>query len=132
MKRNLALFLLLFFISFTQLPAQAVKRKFRGIYAGQIPSYEIQLGGQSWTVDSTKMLIYLDRDSIFTELGNYRYQSSYSSQKRENLIYITFVRDHSGISEELVVDPKNRTMLRKGLYPQPDATLFRKGRLPRR
>jgi hypothetical protein len=132
MKCYKGLLLLLFSISFTQLNAQALKRKYRGIYTGQIPTYEVKMGTSTYVVNAIEIQAYLDRDSIFLEIGTNRYASAYFIDKKENKYILTSPRDHSGIPEQFILDPKTKTLIRKGLYPQPDATLTRLGKLPRR
>jgi hypothetical protein len=132
MKCSKGLLLLLFFISFTQLNAQALKRKYRGIYTGQIPTYEVKMGSNTYVVNASEIKAYLDRDSIFLEIGTYRYASGYSLENKEKQFMLSAQRNQSGIPEQLIFDPKTKTMIRKGLYPQPDATLTRSGKLPRR
>ena len=124
--------LLLFSISFTQLPAQTVKRKFRGIYAGQIPSYEVKFGQGTNTVSECELKVYLSRDSLKLEVGTYRYASGYTLEIAEQDLILTAPREQSGIPERFILSPRTKTILRKGLYPQPDATLIRIGKLPRR
>lgn len=132
MKCQKGLFILLFFISFTQLFAQGVKRKFRGVYEGSIPAYEVKMGKSSFPVNSSALKLYLDRDSLFIEIGSYRYASDYSVEKEANRFILTSSRENSGIPEQFFLDPKSKTIIRKGLSPQPDASLSRKGKLPRR
>jgi hypothetical protein len=132
MKCSKGLLLLLFSISFTQLNAQALKRKYRGIYTGQIPTYEVKMGSNTYVVNASEIKAYLDRDSIFLEIGTYRYASGYSLENKEKQFMLSAQRNQSGIPEQLIFDPKTKTMIRKGLYPQPDATLTRSGKLPRR
>jgi hypothetical protein len=118
MKCYKGLLLLLFSISFAQLNAQQLKRKYRGIYEGQIPSYDVKMGTSTYPVGTSKIKVFLDQDSTL-------------EKTKENLI-ITVNRDQSGIAEQLRLDPKTKIMIRKGLYPQPDARLTRTGKLPRR
>jgi hypothetical protein len=132
MKCSKGLVLLLFSISFTQLNAQALKRKYRGIYTGQIPTYEVKMGSNTYVVKASEIKAYLDRDSIFLEIGTYRYASGYSLENKDKQFILSAQREQSGIPEQLILDLQTKTMIRKGLYPQPDATLIRSGKLPRR
>jgi hypothetical protein len=132
MKCYKGLLLLLFSISFTQLNAQALKLKYRGIYTGQIPKYEVKMGSKTYDVNASEIKAYLDRDSIYLEIGTSRYASSYFIESKEKQFILTSPREHSGIPELFILDPKTKTMIRKGHYPQPDATLTRSGKLPRR
>jgi len=132
MKCSTGLLILLFSISFTQLNAQALKRKYRGIYSGQIPAYEVKMGSNIYVVNASEIIAYLDRDSIFLEIGTSRYASSYFIENKEKQFILTSPRAQSGIPELFILDPKTKGMVRKGLYPQPDAALTRTGKLPRR
>lgn len=111
---------------------QTIKRKYRGIYEGTIPSYEVRMGQEVFAVNATNIRIYLSRDSLFLEIGTYHYASVYQLEKTSATFIISAERENSGIPEELTLDPKTKTIIRKGLYPQPAATLTRTGRLPRR
>jgi hypothetical protein len=111
---------------------QTIKRKYRGIYEGTIPSYEVRMGQEMMAVKATNMHVYLDRDSIYLEIGSYRYNSSFQLEKISASLMITADRENSGIPEQLIFDPKTKTIIRKGLHPQPDVTLTRSGKLPRR
>lgn len=133
MLRFIALIILVFTIktaSFGQ--TQSVKRKYRGIYEGTIPTYEVRMGQDIIAVKATNMHVYLDRDSVYFEIGTFRYNSTFQLEKTSASLLINSDRENSGIPEQLILDPKTKTMIRKGLYPQPDATLTRSGKLPRR
>ena len=132
MKCSKCLLLLLFSISFTQLSAQTLKRKYRGIYAGKIPSYEVKFGQGTNTVSECALKVYLSRDSLKLEIGTYHYTSAYTLEIAEQDLILTASREESGIPERILLSHRTKTMLRKGHYPQPDATLTKIGKLPRR
>ena len=132
MKCYKGLLLLLFSISFTQLNAQSLKRKFRGTYTGQIPAYEVKMGTSTYGVNAIALIALVDRDSVFLEIGSYRYAAPYNLEQSKETLTLTSIRENSGIVEQLLLDPKTKTIVRKGLYPQPDAILTRSGKLPRR
>lgn len=132
MKCYKGLLLLLFSISFTQLNAQSLKRKFRGTYTGQIPAYEVKMGTSTYGVKAIALIALVDRDSVFLEIGSYRYAAPYNLEKSKETLTLTSIRENSGLVEQLLLDPKTKTIVRKGLYPQPDAILTRSGKLPRR
>jgi len=132
MKRNKALFIFVFIISFTQTNAQGLKRKYRGVYQGEIPTYELHFGDQQITVAPSNISIFLDKDSVYIEVGTYNYASTYSVINLSDKFEITVSRPNSGIPELLVLEKKTREIYRQGLYPQPDALLKRQGKLPRR
>lgn len=112
--------------------SKPIKRKYRGVYEGQIPAYEVRMGQDLFKVKPTTLRIFLDRDSMFLEIGTYRYASDYSIENKERQLILSASREDSGIPEQLVLDLQTKTIMRKGLYPQPDAILVRSGKLPRR
>lgn len=133
MLRTLSLIMLVFALSTSVFgQTKPIKRKYRGIYEGKIPTYEVRMGQEVYTVKPTTLRIFLDRDSIFLEIGTYKYASGYLIENKQPQIILTSDRNASGIPEQFILDPKAKTMIRKGLYPQPDATLTRSGKLPRR
>ncbi len=133
MLRLSSLILLVFSISMSVFgQSKPIKRKYRGIYIGQIPTYEVKLGTTNYQVSAALMKVSLDRDSIYLEIGTYRYAAPYNLEQSKETLTLTSNRENSGIIEQLTLDPKTKTLIRKGLYPQPDATLTRSGKLPRR
>jgi hypothetical protein len=90
------------------------------------------MGSNTYVVKASEIKAYLDRDSIFLEIGTYRHASGYSIEKKEKQFMLSAQREQSGIPEQLILDLQTKSMIRKGLYPQPDATLTRSGKLPRR
>lgn len=133
MLRLLSLILLVFTISMSVFgQSKPIKRKYRGIYTGQIPTYEVKMGTSTYVVNASEMKAYVDRDSIILEIGSYRYAAPYNLERSKETLTLTSIRENSGIVEQLTLDPKTKTLIRKGLYPQPDATLTRSGKLPRR
>jgi hypothetical protein len=132
MKCYKGLLLLLFSISFAQLNAQSLKRKYRGTYTGQIPAYEVKMGTSTYGVGASSLIAFVDRDSVFLLIGSYRYAAPYKLEKSKETLTLTSIRENSGIVEQFLLDPKTKTIVRKGLYPQPDAILTRSGKLPRR
>lgn len=133
MLRLLSLILLVFTISMSVFgQSKPIKRKYRGIYTGQIPTYEVKMGTSTYVVNASEMKAFVYRDSIILEIGSYRYAAPYNLEQSKETLTLTSIRENSGIVEQLTLDPKTKTLIRKGLYPQPDATLTRSGKLPRR
>ena len=133
MLRLLSLILLVFTISMSVFgQSKPIKRKYRGIYTGQIPTYEVKMGTSTYVVNASEMKAFVYRDSIILEIGSYRYAAPYNLEQSKETLTLTSNRENSGIIEQLTLDPKTKTLIRKGLYPQPDATLTRSGKLPRR
>ena len=51
------------------------------------------------------------------------YTTEASAQAKE--IFLFMPRENSGIDERLVLNPSKKTLLRKGVFPQPDVILVR-------
>ena len=90
------------------------------------------MGTSTYVVNASEMKAFVYRDSIILEIGSYRYAAPYNLEQSKETLTLTSIRENSGIVEQLTLDPKTKTLIRKGLYPQPDATLTRSGKLPRR
>jgi hypothetical protein len=67
------------------------------------------------------------RDSLYLSIGNTRISGIYSAQKTTNSdeIQLTIPRENSGIEERIILNTAKKTLLRKGVFPQPDAILLR-------
>ena len=119
---------LLFSIFTIHLSAQApkLKRKWQKYYVGKIPSYEISLNNQVVQIDAVQISIRLSKDSVYIQVGLAKWTGSYIVTKSEKKkIEISGTMIGTGIPEILELDVKERKLIRKGLFPQPDAVLSR-------
>lgn len=119
----------LILISFTQLTlaqSKPLKRKYRGTYEGEIPAYNAIIGTNEVSVKSQNIKLSIVKDSLFLVIGQYNYANTYELQNKANNIELHFERDGSGIEEVLILDTQTKNLIRKGLFPQPDAVLIRK------
>lgn len=104
-----------------------VKRKYCKIYQGEIPKYSAMLGQEMVEVSSMQIDIHVKKDSLYLSIGNTRVSGVYTAQKSTSPdeVVLTLPRENSGIEERIILNTAKRTLLRKGVFPQPDALLSR-------
>jgi hypothetical protein len=104
-----------------------VKRKYCKTYQGDIPTYSAMLGQEIVKVSSVQIDIHVKKDSLYVTIGNTQISGLYAAQKSTNPdeIVLTIPRENSGIEERIILNTAKKTLLRKGVFPQPDALLLR-------
>lgn len=118
------LFILTFFIATGICTVAQVKKRDQGVYKGLIASYKINTGQELIEVDSSEVLIKLQKSSFSIKIDNIEYEGTYEVDKKEKRNYILKVKtDYSDIKEEIILFGKDKIMKRKGIFPQPDARL---------
>lgn len=119
--------LLIFGLSFSLLASAQgvkVKKKYLKSYEGVIPSYGINTGSEVVEVREEKIQISLTKDSLYIQVGKLKYGGTYKVEKITKKEYkITGTMEETGIPALLFLDLKNKTLLRKGVFPQPEALL---------
>jgi hypothetical protein len=119
---KLVLISFLIFCSFG-LSAQ-IKKRDLGHYVGTIESYKINSGQELLTVEACTISVTLNKESLLLKIGSKEYQASYGIKKTERRNYlITVGIPYSDLQESFSLNGKDKKMLRKGLFPQPDCTL---------
>ena len=104
-----------------------VKRKYCKTYQGEIPKYSAMLGQEMVEVSSMQIDIQVKKDSLYLSIGNIRVSGVYTAQKSTNPdeVVLTLPRENSGIEERIILNTTKKTLLRKGVFPQPDVLLTR-------
>jgi hypothetical protein len=104
-----------------------VKRKYCKVYEGEIPKYNAILGQEIVEIAPIEMRVTLKKDSIYVSIGNSQISGVYSAQKSTipNEITLTIPRENSGIEERINLNTADKTLTRKGVFPQPDVVLIR-------
>lgn len=121
MKKFLILCLLL--LSFPVF-GQHLKRKFLGTYSGTIPAYKMHAGNSVIDVASAQISIELTDGQVIQQIGQSSRKGTWEITKTEKCCYYITLRLEGQLAEEqLVLTKKTRDILRRGLYPQPDARL---------
>ena len=110
------------FVAFGQ--TVKLKKKYLKAYDGTIPSYSINLGEEIVKVNSEYLKVTLKKDSLFVLVGKVNYSGTYKVEKITKKEYkITGAMEETGIPALFFLDLKNKTLLRKGVFPQPEALL---------
>ncbi len=121
-KTSLILFL---FIS-NICDAQKIKRKYRGNYEGIIKSYKINSGEDYLTVKETPIRILVEKKKLIITIGNIKIEGLPELKNiNRNNIELILKRPNDFGTERIRIYRKNKTLIRKGISPQPDAELFK-------
>lgn len=117
-------FIISAFILFCSVLSAQIKKKDLGSYTGSIATYKINNGVELIQVKESEIQIVLTEESLNLKIGNVEYEAPYKANKQGRRTYeiqatITF----SDIEERITLYGKEKRMVRKGLFPQPDATL---------
>ena len=103
-----------------------LKRKYMKSYSGIIPSYSMDVGDNIAEVTATPIHISIEKDSIFFEIGQNKFQGVYTVMFEANKYYLlNAVIDGQLANERIMVHKRGKTISRDGLYPQPMAELDR-------
>lgn len=118
------LLLLIFTVSFSAV-SQEIKKKYLGIYMGEIPSYALELGQEVFQVQSSPIEIQLKLEGVLIEkIASKEIKGRYQFIKEDkNEIYLEVKLDGQFIPESYVLYKKEKRLERKGIYPQPDVFL---------
>ena len=101
-----------------------IKKKDLGHYTGTIETYKINSGQELLTVEACPISITLNKENLLLKIGLKEYTAAYRIKKLERRSYIITVSiPYSDLEESFSLNGKNKEMLRKGLFPQPDCTL---------
>ncbi len=105
--------------------SQEVKKKYLGIYTGEIPSYALELGEEVFQVQSTSIEIQLKPEGILVEkIAAKEITGTYQFIKEDKTaIYFEAKLKEQFIPESYILYKKDKRLERKGIYPQPDVFL---------
>lgn len=125
--------LLLFLLCSTSVQAQTLvdelKKKYFGIYFGEIPGYEYNTGSNLVDVTPTSILVELDADRVVIEIGKSKKSGIYTVLFKGDDYYVLDAVFEGEPSGERLVIHENKTLTREGTFPQPNAQL---GKLSKR
>lgn len=104
---------------------QSVKKKLLGIYSGTIPSYMIESGEQLINVGASSIsIVFLSENKVEETIGATKTEGTYRITSDDKATYTIQVNyPNQIVYEELILSKKDRTILRKGFYPQPESKL---------
>jgi hypothetical protein len=105
--------------------AQELKKKWRGTYLGTVPSYYMEVGEKLLEVSDAQISItFLEGNKIQETLGSSNQEGIYritSETKTSIIIQVNYANQL--VYEVLEVSKKEKTIIRKGFYPQPECKL---------
>ena len=106
--------------------AQELKKKLRVSYSGVVPSYFMEVGEQLVEVDQAQLLItFISGNKIQEQLGSSNLEGTYRiTSESKSTITIQVNYPNQLVYEELEINKKEKKMIRRGFYPQPNATLM--------
>lgn len=118
------LLLLIFVCSFDGI-SQEIKKKYLGVYSGEIPSYALELGEEVFQVQAAAIEIQLNTEGVLIEkIDAKELKGRYQWIKEDkDAIYFEAKLEGQFISESYVLYKKDKRLERKGIYPQPDVFL---------
>lgn len=105
--------------------SQEIKKKYLGAYAGEIPSYALELGKEVFQVQSTPIEVQLKPEGVLIEkIASKEVTGTYQFLKEDKIgIYFEAKLEGQFISESYILYKKEKRLERKGIYPQPDVFL---------
>lgn len=117
--------LLLIIVSSFNGVSQEIKKKYLGVFTGEIPSYALELGQEVYQVKSTAIEVQLKPQGIVIEkIASKEMKGTYLFLKEDkNTIYLEVKLDGQFVPESYVLYKKEKRLERKGIYPQPDVFL---------
>lgn len=119
------LLMLFLFVAITG-SGQTLRKKFLGVYEGSIPAYTLDLGSDVVPVEAATIRIELAAKTIVQTIGSTIKTGTWRvvSESKEGYV-IAFRLEGQLIEEQLTLIRKGKKILRKGVYPQPDTSLFK-------
>jgi hypothetical protein len=104
-----------------------LKRKYCKEYQGEMPKYSALIGQEIVEISPSKIELNLHKDSLYLTIGRSYYNGNYSVEKSLNPdeIILVMERKNSEIEERFILNLPNKTIVRKGIFPQPDTPLIR-------
>lgn len=127
MKRSilLSLFLLPLFL-LAQKPVE-LKKKYLGVYEGEITSFQMDSGKDLVAVDSAKINIEILDSTVTITVGRNQLKGNYYVMFEAKTYFLLDCRMEGQLAgERIVVFKKGKKISRDGLYPQPNAFLYKK------
>lgn len=105
--------------------SQEIKKKYLGVFTGEIPSYALEVGQEVFQVQSTPIEVQLKPEGILVEkIASKEVKGTYQLLKEDkNGIYFEAKLDGQFIPESYILYKKEKRLERKGIYPQPDVFL---------
>jgi hypothetical protein len=125
MRFLLILFLVFPFIGLSQKSIQ-LKSKYFGIYKGKIPTFLMDSGKDLLSVDDCSITIEIRRETIQLTIGSNKKSGEYKVLLEANDYFVLDCKiNGQAANERIMVFKKGEKITRDGLFPQPNAKLFK-------
>lgn len=117
-----SLFLLVASFCYSQ---KSLKKKYRGTYEGEIPSYLVFNGNSPLEIAKTSISVELSKSKVSMKIGKLSYDGNLSMNSTETEIIILSSIEGLSIPEKITLNKKTKEMIRFGRSPQPNARLIK-------
>lgn len=112
------------YVSKAQTKVSELKNKHFGQYVGEIPAYNYVVDTSTIEVDLTPIEIDIKSNSIEMTIGKLQRKGSYHILfKGKNYYVIDAYFEKEAVSERIILNEKDKTIIREGMYPQVNAVL---------
>ncbi len=115
--------LALILIPFVFEAQKPLPKKYRKTYVGKIPGYYMHGGQELIEVGEADIKISFSKTELEVTVGKKTYTGSYTAKREKKIFILTSEMDKMHINEIIELNRKTKTLLRKGVSPQPDALL---------
>lgn len=103
-----------------------LKKKYFGTYSGNISSFQMDAGNDLVSVDSTTIKIEITEKEVLFTVGKNALKGTYYVMFEAKKYFLLDCRIEGQLAgERIVVYKKGNKISRDGLYPQPNAFLFK-------
>ena len=104
---------------------KSLKKKYRGTYTGEIPSYQVFNGDSPLEIAKTSISVELNKANIALKIGKLSYEGNFSINSTETEFIILASIEGLSIPEKITLNKKTKEMIRFGRSPQPNARLIK-------
>ena len=128
MRRSILLgVFLLPLLLLAQKQVDGLKKKYFGTYEGEINSFQLDSGKDLVSVDSTGVSVEIGDSTVFITIGKNLLRGKYTVLFEAKAYFLLDCRmDGQLAGERIVVYKKGKKISRDGLYPQPNAFLYKR------
>lgn len=125
MKKVLLFFLLLVNLTVLSQTTNDLKKRFLGTYTGFIGSYELKTPTLIF-VDSVEIQITIEKGLVSFSIGPNHYSGKYKLLlETKKYIILECAIENLIATERIMVYKRGKRLSRDGLFPQPNAELFK-------
>lgn len=112
------------YVSHSQTKVDELKKKHFGQYIGKIPSYNYVVDTTTIEVDATPIEIDIKNNSIEMTVGKIQKRGSYHILFKGKKYYVIDAYfEKEVVAERIILNEKDKTLVREGIYPQVNAIL---------